>query len=450
VEKHRLDDVYGLTRRRLPLTYVERPQVDARFINELGRDNHIVVYGSSKQGKTSLLLRTLQEDDFVVVQCSTEWTKEKLYAAILKEVGVTITESATRSKSRSDELGGEIEAEVSASVFARIRTKLTGKMTDTNGESVTEKSIPIDLSSAADMMHLLAEVEFKKFIVVEDFHYLSVEVQKAFASDLKAFYERSEILFIIVGVWLEANRLIVYNGDLAHRLTSIPADKWEDDELAQVVRAGEPLMNASFSPEVVGAVVARAQKNVGQLQEALRQMFIGRNIYATPEERVVFDDVEEVGAAYTYVAEQLAGRYANSITKFSEGLRDQKLHMYKWIMHAVISATPAERRAGLKANDIVRHVQQSHPLGEAVYPNNIQAALSNVAKVQSHAEITPIIFDYDLTHKRLTIVDNGLHVYLEGTPRDDALSYLASFANEEDGSASPSEKMSPRRSAPLT
>lgn len=437
VEKHRLDDVYGLTRRRLPLTYVERKQVDARFINELGRDNHIVIYGSSKQGKTSLLLRSLQEDDFVVVQCSSDWSKEKLYAAILKEVGVTITETATRSKSRSEELGGEIEGEISASVFAKIRSKLIGKKTDTNDESVTETSVPIDLSSAADMMHLLKEIEFEKYIVVEDFHYLSVEVQKAFASDLKAFYERSDILFIIVGVWLEANRLIVYNGDLAHRLTSIPADKWEEPELALVVNAGEPLMNARFSPEVVDEVVARAQKNVGQLQEALRQMFIGRDIYETPDELAVFDDVAEVGGAYEYVAEQLAGRYANSITKFSEGLRDQKLHMYKWIMHAVISATPSERRAGLKANDVVRHVQQNHPLGEAVYPNNIQAALSNVAKVQSHAEITPIIFDYDLTHKRLTIVDNGLHVYLEGTPLETALSYLASFANEEDVPPSP-------------
>ncbi|GAB2510777.1 hypothetical protein GCM10027064_05330 [Microbacterium petrolearium] len=434
MEKNRLDDVYGLTRRRLPLTYTERPQVDARFINELGRDNHIVVYGSSKQGKTSLLLRTLKEDDYVVVQCSTDWSKEKLYAGILKQVGVTITESTTRSATRSEELGSEVGGEVAASVFAKIRAKVTGKATDTDGESVIERAIPIDLSSAGDIMHLLNEIEFDKFVVVEDFHYLSIEVQKAFASDLKAFYERSEILFIIVGVWLEANRLIVYNGDLAHRLTSIPADKWENGELAQVVRAGESLMNASFSSEVVDAVVARAQGNVGQLQEALRQMFIGRNIYATSAELAVFDDVEEVGAAYEYVAEQLAGRYANSITKFSEGLRDQKLHMYKWIMHAVISATPAERRAGLKANDIVRHVQDHHPMGKSIYPNNIQAALTNVAKVQSHAEITPIIFDYDLTHKRLTIVDNGLHVYLEGTPSEDALGYLASFANEEEGS----------------
>lgn len=58
-ERYRLDDVYGMARRRVPQSYVERDAVDARFLNELGRDNHIVIYGSSKQGKSSLLMHTL-------------------------------------------------------------------------------------------------------------------------------------------------------------------------------------------------------------------------------------------------------------------------------------------------------------------------------------------------------------------------------------------------------
>ncbi len=77
---------------------------------------------------------------------------------------------------------------------------------------------------------------------MEDFHYLPAAIQREFASDLKAFYERpTSVSFIIVGVWLEANRLIVYNGDLAGRLTSIPADTWQMHELDEVVRRGQPL-----------------------------------------------------------------------------------------------------------------------------------------------------------------------------------------------------------------
>ncbi len=104
--------------------------------------------------------------------------------------------------------------------------------------------------------------------------------------------------------------------------------------------------------------------------------------------------------------------------------------MYKWIMHAVIAASADNRRAGLKAMDVLRHVQAHHPLGSRIYINSVMQALSNVAKVQSHANITPIIFDYDDTHKRLAVVDNGFLVYLNSTPFDEAVGYLASFSNE--------------------
>ena len=79
--------------------------------------------------------------------------------------------------------------------------------------------------------------------MIDDVHYLDPDVQRALASDLKTFFERSKISFIIVGVWLEANRLVVYNGDLAGRITLIPADTWTDEELAVVVKSGERLLN---------------------------------------------------------------------------------------------------------------------------------------------------------------------------------------------------------------
>lgn len=52
-DHHRLSDVYGISR-DLPLNYVPRDGVDGVFVESLTRDKHIVVYGSSKQGKTSL------------------------------------------------------------------------------------------------------------------------------------------------------------------------------------------------------------------------------------------------------------------------------------------------------------------------------------------------------------------------------------------------------------
>jgi hypothetical protein len=149
-----------------------------------------------------------------------------------------------------------------------------------------------------------------------------------------------------------------------------------------------------------------------------------------------------VEAAYAYVADELASRYANVISQFSEGLRDQELHMYMWIMHSVISADHEQCSAGLKAQDIVRHIDSVHPTRQGnLAPNNVTAALKNVAKVQHHAKTQPIVFDYDETHARLRVVDNQFLLYLASTDRDVALGHLPTFPNESSGddASSPSQ-----------
>ena len=50
---YELDDVYGISR-DLPLNYVERKSVDGKFKRNINREKHITIFGSSKQGNTSL------------------------------------------------------------------------------------------------------------------------------------------------------------------------------------------------------------------------------------------------------------------------------------------------------------------------------------------------------------------------------------------------------------
>lgn len=47
---HHVDEVFGVSR-DLPLNYVVRENVDTKLIDNLARGSHIVIYGSSKQGK---------------------------------------------------------------------------------------------------------------------------------------------------------------------------------------------------------------------------------------------------------------------------------------------------------------------------------------------------------------------------------------------------------------
>src|SRR4051794_11974801 len=92
-----LDDVYGVAR-DLPLNYVSRENVDDVFLRSLKRRQHLVLFGSSKQGKTSLRKRCLQDDSHVVVTCSNRWGRlEDLHTAVLKAAGYVVEQSSTRT-----------------------------------------------------------------------------------------------------------------------------------------------------------------------------------------------------------------------------------------------------------------------------------------------------------------------------------------------------------------
>lgn len=90
-EKYKASKVFGISR-ELPLNYVSRLSADESLVENLTRDKHLVIYGSSKQGKTSLRKNCLNNDDYIVVHCSNKWTIADLHSAILKKAGFEVTQ----------------------------------------------------------------------------------------------------------------------------------------------------------------------------------------------------------------------------------------------------------------------------------------------------------------------------------------------------------------------
>ena len=243
--KHSIDDVFGVSR-DVPLNYVDREMVDGKFMQSLTRSHHIVIFGSSKQGKTSLRKHCLNEDDYITVACHNKWSLGELHAAILKRAGYEIKQSTSQA------VGGHFK--LAASAGGDIKLPLVGKLEATadgeyekTGETVeTKVTLELDPLDANDIISALQEIGFSKFVAIEDFHYLPDETQRDFSFALKTFHEQSKISFIVTGVWREQNRLIAFNGDLTERVFSVDVDSWTAVDLGRVIDAGEQLLNVSF------------------------------------------------------------------------------------------------------------------------------------------------------------------------------------------------------------
>lgn len=420
---HKADVVYGVGR-DLPLNYVTRPRVDNVLVENLTRDKHVVVYGSSKQGKTSLRKQWLNDDENVVVSCLNTMTLSDLHGAILKRVGYRIEQSQSRTVTGAFKVNAEFKGKGKVPLVAELSAGATVDGQQSSSNTKTHVRLELDLGDVNDIVAALEEIDFRQYIVLEDFHYLPVDTQRNFAFSLKSFHENSSICFIVIGVWREKNRLVYYNGDLAGRVVSVDADDWNEQELEEVIAAGETLMNVSFDADFRQSVIENAFDTVYLVQEACLLACHEAGVYQTTDKHRVVGAGLDAKELIRKVVNGQAGRYSAFIQNFAEGFQKTELDMYKWLLRAVISSDIAALEKGLRRSEISASIKANHPEGNSLNEGNITQALQNAASLQVSKSVRPIIIDYDQTSKTLNVVDRSFLIWLAYQDRDELLAEL--------------------------
>jgi hypothetical protein len=123
----KLEDVFGVSTKPV-LSYVKREAVDTRFIEALKSDKQLVVYGSSKQSKTSLVSKYLPYDKNIVVSVSPKTQIPDIYSSILRQLDVKIKAKTTETSGR--ELHAEVEAKAKTALLPML---LSGEASGSGG-----------------------------------------------------------------------------------------------------------------------------------------------------------------------------------------------------------------------------------------------------------------------------------------------------------------------------
>jgi hypothetical protein len=416
-------DVFGVSR-DLPLTYVERRRVDDRLIDNLTRDKHVIIYGSSKQGKTCLRKHALNEHDYILVQCQNTWDLPKLSEAILKQAGCEVEVSTAKTVDGKSKLS--IKGIVGASIWGLTKAEAETGAEHERGKSTTNtsQSFQLDPSDPNDLVRVLKAANFTKFIVLEDFHYLPQETQEGFAFALKTVHETSRITFIVVAVWREENRLIVYNGDLSGRVISVDADAWSVEDLRKVIATGEQLLKIRFPEKFISDLISSSLSNVYVVQDVCYRACKEANVNSTSAVTIELPaDLNAAALVAKVIAEQGA-RYNSFLTNFAAGFQDTQLEMFKWLLYPIVTADPAELGEGLSYGTIRRKIQSKHPQREGLNPGNLTQALNSIPALQARKNVKPFILDYDRSNLRLSVVEKGFLIWLAAQNRETLLDML--------------------------
>jgi hypothetical protein len=172
------DEVFGISATYRPVSYVDRGQLDNEIITYLSRDNHIALRGESKCGKSWLRQKNIPEA--IVVQCRLGKTVNDIYVDALSQLEIKLELEIHDSSS----LKGRVSAlgEFGIKLLAKLKIGATISAED-KGEIKT-KPAGHDIND----LRFIAEVikQSGRRLVVEDFHYMSIDERLRFSFELKA------------------------------------------------------------------------------------------------------------------------------------------------------------------------------------------------------------------------------------------------------------------------
>lgn len=385
------------TSRDLPENYVIRRDIDDKFIDALTQETHVVIYGSSKQGKTSLRKKNLEPEDYIDITCSNNWKLEDIHVAILKKIGYQVSTSSSKTLKGS----AKVKLSINIPFLGNSALEINGDA----AKAINKKNLELDPEDVNDIITSLSEVDFKRIIVIEDFHYLPEQTQIDFSVALKAFHESSKLCFIIVGVWLEEDKLTTFNGDLAGRVISINADRWESNDFYKLFENSESLLNIKFDDDFKKNVIDMCNGSVFLVQQLCYQACEIEGIHNRQQDSKVIGKDFSVKEKIQKLINEQYSRYFKFLADFSSGFDQTSLELYKWILFVLITVDQKYLEIGIPEAAARRLIQEKHPKRTEASSKKLNQALRKSVDLQVKISIKPIVFEFDSSSSRIKIVD---------------------------------------------
>lgn len=395
-----LEKVFGISKEINEASYIDRAKLDEKVKRLLKRDMHIALKGASKSGKSWLRKQSIKSAN--VVQCRLNKPIQEIYVEALANLGVKLV----LEQSATNEIKGTIEAsgEGGTSLLAKVAGKL--EICFEKSETTRVKSLKYDLNNLKFIADLI--IESGRKLVIEDFHYLSVESRRQLAFDLKTLWDYG-CFVVVIGVWTQSNLLIYLNPDLSGRIEEVSV-LWDSTDLKQVLSKGCESLNMSLSEGITDKIVEDSFGNVGILQALAYNLFEKEGIYETQGiKKIIYDTGSYINAAQAY-ARQLDGLYQQFAKTLSNGIRKRgnSTGIYAYTMKAIVEASDEKLQNGFTRDEIFTITNAWEP---RIQKSNLGTILRKLEELQINSEYKGLVIAYDESTESILIVDRQLLFY---------------------------------------
>jgi hypothetical protein len=361
-KKYTLQQVYGIE--ETPLkdcpTYVERDvHKEFKYLVE-NESQHIIVYGASRQGKSWMVERYCTS--FIRVGCDAKYDRSMLFKAILDELKVIVGETKTSNEYKcGNKIKASGEGNIEIPFVAKAKAAGTGEISDEGSKSKEVTYLNVDLNNQSEVIKAIKKVLGNRFIVIENFHYLNIETQKAFAGSLREFLYH-KIRVIIVGVWKETTKLSSYASDLTNRCEYIDIGNWNSNELKEIVKKGDKALKIHTDEKVVDLFINNSGYNVGIFKSLLKNFYKECKIFETQSQQRNLSDIGKANRAidkcYDEVISPVLERIDNLATSKKPGAKGMRYYIVEAILNLISKKDVEEILNGIDYQDILDEIHE--------------------------------------------------------------------------------------------
>lgn len=403
-------DVFGV-KNELVKSYINREKVDGNFIKALDEGKHIVVYGASKQGKSSLIKKNLDEKDFITVNCDINSKTSDIYRTLIRNVNKRVEKYIEISENQGKGASVGVKAGIRIWGLGKGEAEVKADLKSESSETQYFENIEYNLEIANDICDLLEKNNFKKNIILENFHYLNNDVQKKLAYDLRTFHDKG-IRFIILGIWREKNRLTQFNGELSDRITEIPVEPWQNQDFEEVIKIGSLELNIEITKNLKTQIFDLSYGSIGIVQELLKNLCLNNKIEMKQETKKTILNQNYLEEAIETKRRDYTTRHLKALEDMANYSADSKLYLPYYFIRILLEIEVDKLCQGISRDYITDKILEIHNAKESVKKGDITTFLRKITLIQEKCSISPFLFDYDDSLRVIRVIDPSLLFYL--------------------------------------
>lgn len=243
------------------LTYVNRavvPSLEVRLENALATPKEVIsLSGPSKSGKSVLIERIVGIDNLITVSGSEITSADSLWDRVLTWMGSPNAQSSSTENSLTSGKSATLTGTGGIPLVASGSLAASTQSTDTEKTGVTVAH------SRGGLTQVQREIANSPFcVLVDDFHYISKDVQVDVGKQIKTAAERG-IRMIIASVPHRSDDIVRSNTELRGRTQNIDTEFWTDLELLKIAELGFKALNVDINNKLLQSL---AQNSCGSPQ----------------------------------------------------------------------------------------------------------------------------------------------------------------------------------------